>query len=142
MPAIVSLLPVIFGAIGASATATEAGLAIHNALTAPGAPPATNPMAGPTPTQSNQITSAVGNSLPTIQSQLGGSVSPEYYLQIGQLLNGFANQPGASGSAQSALNNFLGSNSTSSFTPAGLSPQSNYVVGTGLTDLGNSLGIG
>lgn len=135
-------IPLIISAIAAGATATEAGLSIHNAISQPGAPKTPNPMAGPNAAQSNQIKASVGSTLPNLQSQLGGSVSPEYYLQISQLLNGLGNQPGASGSAQDALNSFLGKSSSTGFTPSGLSPQSNYVVGTGLTNLGESLGIG
>ena len=91
--------------IGAATTATTTGLGLANQ---PGAPK-------PTPLQSTAPTSVtqadkqlVSQQLPTLQSQLGGDVSPNYFSQLSQQNAGILGQQGAGGGAQQAIAQFFG----------------------------------
>lgn len=100
---LIALLPAL---IGAGTAATTTGLELSGAFN-PGAPkPAPSPTI--TPAIQDAQRAAVGSQFPTLQSQVGGSVSPEYYAAIAQLAAGTANSPGSSASTQEVVNNFFG----------------------------------
>ena len=144
--------------IAAIAAAASAGTGIYELASAPGGAKAPKAPVGVNPQQSTNIKAAVSQEAPTLQSQLGGSVSPDYYLQLAQVLSG-QNTPGAGGSAQSVINSLFGtqggtgappaanaapSPSVQNFTPAGLgggNSSSNFVQG-GLSDLLQRLSLG
>lgn len=136
-------LPLIASLIAAGSGAAGAGLAIDQAVTAPGAPKAP---VGPQPLTSPQtgaVKAAVGQEAPDIVSQTGGSVSPAYTLALSQLFGGVGPTQGTSGTAQGAINNLFGLGGTGpttagvgtvptagqSFEPAGLpsGTNSNFV---------------
>lgn len=62
----------------------------------------------PTAQQVGVNRAEIGQQLPTLQSQVGGSVSPEYFRQIATQLSGAQNQPGSGTAAQEAISQFFG----------------------------------
>jgi len=148
-------LPAIAAIVSIVGTGTGLGLELANQ---PGGPPKTTTTPQPlTPTQQSGIKGAVANAVPDIQTQLGGSVSPDYYLQNSELLSGVGNAPGVSGTVQSVINQAFGGGGTPSatgittganpgpstanvFQPAGItsSPGSDFVT-TGVSDLWNKV---
>jgi hypothetical protein len=134
MPAgLIAALPAIFAGVGAG---TALGTGIYSLENQPGAPKPTNP-AAVTSTGQAAEKAAIGQQLPTLQSQVGGSVSPEYYQQIAQLLSGTANQPGSGASANTAVGSFFGNSGTNGGPSAGLTTSTGTNSG-GLTSGGSS----
>ena len=142
-------MPVALPIIGAIAAAAGAGTSIYEAVNQPSAPKAPTGPQPLNPSQQNNVRAAVATAAPDIQSQLGGSVSPDYYLQNSQLISGTGNAPGSGGIAQSVINQLFGQNggtsstpanpgpsTANSFAPAGVTanPSSNFVQ-SGISDL-------
>lgn len=100
-PTTIALIATIVGA-----TASAGGTA-YELATKPGTP---KPPGVPQPTQQqvNTNRNLVSQQLPTLQSQVGGSVSPEYFKQMAIQLSGVQNQPGAGTGAQEAVSQFFG----------------------------------
>jgi hypothetical protein len=132
---LLTTLAAVAGIIGAG---TSAGLGIHQAVTAPGAPKpaaATTP-AGPTPAEQAQTQkqqqASVASTLPGIESLTSGYANPGYYAQQGGLAAGVAGQPGGDNAASRAIEQTFGlppgslsgggaggpSSSSKPFTPA------------------------
>lgn len=97
MPAII---PLVIAGIAAGTSLASGGGGTPN-LTPPKASPLTS-------TQNAQQTAMVGQQLPNEQALTGGSLSPEYFAQFGQLQSGLGNDPQATGNIQEAINKFFG----------------------------------
>lgn len=119
----------IIGSVIAAASASEAGLAISSALGSPsGAQPSTTPTTtAPTPVNPQTVQAAVTQQIPTLQSQVGGALSPEYYLQQALLQSGQAGGAGAPAAGQQSVNQAFGFNPAAAiaslvpgYTPAGI----------------------
>jgi hypothetical protein len=101
-------IPIILGVIGAAGL----GESIYSMTNQPGTPKATPP----TPAQAastagqtqNQQVAALQSQFPNIQAATGGSLSPDSWAQMSELLSGQANSPGIGGSVQALLEQFFG----------------------------------
>ena len=100
------LSPAIIAAIITAATgAATTGLALANE---PHTPKPT-PLQSVAPTSTTQADKQlISQQLPTLQSQLGGDVSPNYFAQLAQQNSGILGQQGAGGGAQQAIAQFFG----------------------------------
>jgi hypothetical protein len=106
----------IIGLIGALAGATSVGKSIYDSTNAPGTP---KPVV-PTPAQNATTATntrktqeaALSSEFPSLQAQTGGSLSPEAWLQLSQLLSGQAETPGIGGSVEDLLAKLKGGGST------------------------------
>lgn len=112
-----AIMAIISGVIGAGSTAYS----IYESQNQPGLPKTAPAPSGPT---TQQAQSAIAPQATTIESQTGGSVSPEYLSTVAPVLAGVAGQPNTPAAMAAILSQILGSGSTPS---AGLSPG-----GTGL----------
>jgi hypothetical protein len=103
-------MPFIIPLIMAVATAAEVGLGIHSAVAGGGGGGATPTPTTPTtpPPNVGAQKTALLQQAPTLQSNLGGSVSPEYYLKMMEILSGQAGQPGIGQAGQNALQTLFG----------------------------------
>jgi hypothetical protein len=97
------------GAISGLAGAATAGVGLgENLANKPGTPAV--PTAAPAVTDANAQQTAmnqralVGQQLPTLEQQTGGSLSPDTLIQLAQLISGQAGTPGISGATQPLLN--------------------------------------
>jgi hypothetical protein len=126
------IIPIITAVIGAAGVGTS----IYSLTNQPGAPkPVT-----PTPAQAQATATntrktqeaALSGEFPSLQAATGGSLSPEAWLQLSQLLSGQAGTPGIGGSVQDLLDKLKGGStvtagnatgsggtSTAGLTPAG-----------------------
>ena len=95
--------------IAAGVGGTEMGLQLSGAGQ-PSTPKASTTPSPLTAAQNQNQQTAVGQSLPNLQSITGGSLSPEYAAQFGALQSGTANDPQATGNIQAAINQFFGLN--------------------------------
>lgn len=143
----------IIPAIGAIAAAASAGTGIYEAVSQPGMPKAASAV---TPTVQNAQKAAISQQLPDLQSALGGTVSPDYYLQMAQLAAGTAGQPGSAASGWGAVQNYFGNNagltSATGTTSGGLtggntltnksSGPATDIVSQGINDLMSQFGGG
>lgn len=103
-PALITLLPALIG-LGTAGVST--GLELSGAFNPSTKPSTADTVATNTATQNNEK-AAIGQQFPTLQTQVGGSVSPEYYSQMAQLATGTANSPTGGASAQFDLNQLFG----------------------------------
>ncbi len=142
MPAIfAAIIPFLASVGGGSALAGAAtlgslasagvglGVSLDNLSNANKTPNPTTTTGTSTPTPTTNTTtpaqvSSIAGQFPSLQQNLGGSVSPDYYVQMLKLLSGQANQPGANNAALEALNQLQPGGSSSGLTT---SP----VIGTG-----------
>jgi hypothetical protein len=128
----------IAGLIAAISGAGGAATSIYQATNQPGQPKP----AVPTPAQnaatagSNRATqeAALSQQLPNLQSQVGGSLSPEALMQLSQLLTGSAGTPGIGASSQDLIQKMTvsagapsGSNPATPGSP-GLTPVAPYAT--------------
>ena len=88
----------------------------------------------PTAQQIGTDKNLITQQLPTIQSQVGGSVSPEYFLQMAKQFSGAQGQPGAGTAAQDAISQFFGAGNPGQGAPG-------ITGGTGLTGRGGGSGL-
>lgn len=115
-PALIAVLPAIIAAAGTAATL---GVELTNQ---PGATPPISKAPVPQSAATNQAqTAAVSNTLPTLQSLTGGSLSPEYAAQWGADQAGLNNNPQAAQNIQAAINQYfgLGAPGQTGLTPTG-----------------------
>jgi hypothetical protein len=96
---------------------------------------------------------AIGQQLPGLQAQVGGSVSPEYYLQMAQLGAGTTNQPGSAASAWDSVSQYFGLGSPGLTTNTGTSSGgltagattgagTSSIVSDGIKELMGFMGLG
>lgn len=126
-----SIIPIISLIIGAAGVGTS----IYEGVNKPGAPKpaAPNPAqvtADANKTKQNQE-AALSQQFPGIQAATGGSLSPEAWIRLSELLTGKAGEAGIDSSAQDLLKKFS--------VGAG-SGGSGGSVGAGLTPVGSSFG--
>lgn len=121
------LIPVAIAAIGA-------GVGIEESLNSPGTPNLSKapPLTPLTAQQNQNQQTAVGSTLPNLQSLTGGSLSPEYAANFGALQSGLGNDPQATGNIQAAINSFFGINAPGT---TGLTPVGTGTSGGGILDL-------
>ncbi len=136
------VLPLVVEIIGSAIAGVSAGTSIYGALNKPSAPKA-GPT-GPTPqtaAQNEAQKASVAQTLPTLQSLTGGSVSPEYAAQYGATQSGLGNNPAAAGNIQAAINSFFGLAAPGT---TGLTPSSATAGGGGTStiDMLNRAGAG
>lgn len=127
-----AIIPLVIAAVGTAATV---GTDIYSMVNKPGAPKPADTSAADALAKLKSdtgIKEAILNQAPSIQAQLGGSVSPDYYLQAASTQSGNA---GETNLARQALQSFLGlggetgesgtpggSSVTSAFTPPSTLP--------------------
>lgn len=108
-----------------------------------GAPAPTT--AAPTPAQAtatadatkkNQETS-LSNQFPNIQAATGGSLSPDAWIKLAEVLSGQAGAPGIGGSSQDLLMKIFGKGGSAVNVGTPTSPSTS---GTGLTPAGSTFG--
>jgi hypothetical protein len=135
MPEIIPLIiPILTGA----AAATGIGTSIYSLTNQPGAPkPATpNPAqtaADAAKTKQNQE-AALSQEFPGIQAATGGSLSPEAWARLAELISGRAGEPGIGSSAEDLIKRmFSGSSSTPYTVSAGNATPGSTTGSTGLT---------
>jgi hypothetical protein len=113
--ALVALIPALIGAAGV-------GTSIYSATNTPGAPkpPVPDPAqiaADAAKKKQGQVT-ALSGQFPSIQSATGGSLSPEAWIQMAELLAGKAGEPGIGAAGQDLLQKL---SAGPGLTPAGSS---------------------
>lgn len=131
-------LPLILQLVGIAAGATSIGTSIYGAVNQPGAPKATTPP-GPTPEEANKTKqgqiASLSSAFPGIQAATGGSLSPEAWIQLAELLKGQAGTPGIGAAEQDIMKLLGGGGSTvsvggggggTSTGTAGLTPGGTY----------------
>jgi hypothetical protein len=138
MPFIIPLLPII-AAIGSLAgTGVGLGLELSNQ---PGTPKAAAPptVAQTTPgadaTKTAQEAS-IAEQFPNLQASTGGSLSPDAWIQLSQMISGTAGTPGVSGTNTDLIQKILTgqNNATVTAGSGGTTPQ-----GAGASGLTNSV---
>lgn len=117
MPQVLALIPIVLGAVGA-------GTAIHSLVDQPGAPKAPTPDPAQTAadaqkTKQNQL-AALQQQLPNLQAMTGGSLSPEAWAQMAEVLSGQAGTPGIGSAAQDLVSKYLNPSQVTSGTSTGL----------------------
>ena len=138
MPFIVPFIPLIVAGVGALTTGLQlAGVGQPSAHAGQAAAPDTT--AQTLQDQKNRVAS-IAQRLPDIQSQLGGSVSPDFLMAMASQESG---NPGDRTSAQIALNNWLGIDSGTSGPGSDLgsvnsSPDNPLSRGGGVLDRGGA----
>ena len=129
MPFLAALPAIIPALIGAAATV---GQVIYSDVNQPGAPKSPGPVApvAQSPTTNAGQTTAAAQTLPTLQSLTGGSLSPEYASQFATLQSGQGNNPQAAGNVQAAINQFfgLGAPGQGGLSTGGVSPGGNSIT--------------
>jgi len=119
------IIPIITAIVGAAGVGTS----IYSLTNQPGAP---KPPAAATPAQVSADATknraaqeaSLSNQFPSIQAQTGGSLAPEAWLRLAELLSGKAGEAGIGSAGQDLLAKQAvasGSTSTSPNTGAGLS---------------------
>ena len=126
-PGTAALIAAIIGA------ATTVGTTAFNFAERPGKPKIPG-IPKPTQAQIGTEKNLISQQLPTLQSQVGGSVSPEYFMQMARQNAGVAGQPGADTAAQDAISQFFGAGNPGQGAPG-------MTSGTGLTGRGAGAGL-
>jgi hypothetical protein len=130
------VIPIIAAIIGAAGVGTSIYSLTNQPSTSPPKPAAPTPAQAldtATKTRATQE-AALSQQFPSIQAATGGSLSPEAWLQLSQLLSGQAGAPGIGASVQDLLDKMTkGSGST---VTAGNLITSGGSTGPGLTPAG------
>jgi hypothetical protein len=110
VPEVLAVLPILIGAVGA-------GTSIYSLANQPGAPkPSTAPTVTPAQaatTKKNEEAS-LSQQFPGIQAATGGSLSPEAWARLAEILSGQAGTPGISSASQDLLSKISAGNTQSS----------------------------
>ena len=120
---LVALIPLIAGITGIAGTGIGLGETLANK---PGTP---SPVPSPAVTDANAAQTAmnqkalIGQQLPGLQEQTGGSLSPDTLVQLAQLISGQAGTPGISGINADLIKQLSGGGSTVSAGSTTTSPQ-------------------
>lgn len=135
MPA--AAIPIITAIIGAAGVGTS----IYSLTNKPSAPkPAT-----PTPAQTTATAAdtqktqeaALSQEFPNIQAATGGSLSPDAWIKLAEMLSGQAGAPGIGGSSQDLLMKIFGKGGSAVNVGT---PTSGSAAGPGLTPAGSTFG--
>lgn len=133
MPAAIPIIAAVIGAAGL-------GESIYSQVNAPGAPKA------PTPSQASVDATALTNKkntqtalsqeFPNIQAQTGGSLSPDAWLRLSELLSGQAGTPGVGTAGQDLIAKLFGSQGGPPEASISAGSGGTNPTGTGLTGSG------
>jgi hypothetical protein len=121
---LVALIPLIAGITGIAGTGIGLGETLANK---PGTPSPVTPSPAATDASANQAAmnqkALIGQQLPGLQEQTGGSLSPDTLIQLAQLVSGQAGTPGISGINADLIKQLSGGGSTVSAGSTTTSPQ-------------------
>lgn len=115
-PALIAALPLIISGVGTGITAFEA---LKGGPSAPKPADTSVEDAKVKAQQSQEEKAAIARQAPDIQTQLGGSVAPDYYADLAAKNAGFA---GDTNQAHAALSNFFGGAEGGVTSPQGAPP--------------------
>jgi hypothetical protein len=127
-------IPLIAEILMGTSAAVSIGTSLYSLTNQPGAPKPATP-AAPSPadalkTRQTQET-ALASQFPNIQAQTGGSLSPDAWMRLAELLSGQAGAPGIGASSQDLLSKLTGKDSSIAVTAGNAA--TNPATGTGLT---------
>jgi hypothetical protein len=133
----------VIGLIGLLTSGVTTGLSLSNQ---PGTPKTPTPT--PQQVQADALKTrgtqeaALSQQLPGIQDRTGGTLSPEAWLQMAEILSGQAGQSGVGGANQDLLQKLLGkgSSTTSGYNVTAGNATNPSTGGPGLTPAGSSFG--